>query len=76
MTEIFSSQASIFKFWLGQDLLIVTSRPSDIEILSNSCLEKGKFYNLGKNIVREGLLNEPGTHLLYEEWKLYVFLFK
>ncbi|XP_063924255.1 cytochrome P450 4C1-like isoform X2 [Zophobas morio] len=65
MTEIFSSQASIFKFWLGQDLLIVTSKPSDIEILSNSCLEKGKFYNLGKNIVREGLLNEPVS-----KWKV------
>ncbi|XP_044261197.1 cytochrome P450 4c3-like [Tribolium madens] len=59
VTDHLEKYPSIFKFWLGKDLIVVTSRPEDVEIILNCCLEKPKFYAYGKKLLRNCLFIAP-----------------
>lgn len=63
MTKLFETQPSIFKFWLGKDLIVVTSRPEDVELVLNNCFGKPKFYDYSFKLFRYGLLIAPGQYL-------------
>ncbi|EFA05709.1 cytochrome P450-like protein [Tribolium castaneum] len=56
LTKLFEAQPPIFKFWLGQDLVVATSRLKDVEIILNNCFEKPKFYNFMCEVTGNGLL--------------------
>ncbi|KYB27141.1 Cytochrome P450 4c3-like Protein [Tribolium castaneum] len=59
MTQIFETYPTLSKFWLGKDLIVITSRPEDVEIVLNSCFEKPKFYKYAYKLFRTGLLIAP-----------------
>ncbi|XP_044261138.1 cytochrome P450 4C1-like [Tribolium madens] len=63
MIQVFGTRPSIFKFWLGKDLLVVTSKPEDVEIVLNnsSCFGKPKFYDFAFKLFRNGLLIAPAS---------------
>nr|XP_015836193.1 PREDICTED: uncharacterized protein LOC662514 [Tribolium castaneum] len=63
MVKVFETQPSVFKFWLGKDLLVVTSKPEDVEIVlnNNSCFGKPKFYDFAFKLFRNGLLIAPAS---------------
>ncbi|XP_044261131.1 cytochrome P450 4C1-like isoform X1 [Tribolium madens] len=59
MIKLFETQPSIFKFWLGKDLIVVTSRPEDVETVLSNCFGKPKFYDYSYKLFRDGLLIAP-----------------
>lgn len=60
MIELIKSQPPIFKFWLGNELLVVTTRPEDIEIVLSNCFERPKYYNYSLKLFGNGILLLPG----------------
>lgn len=62
MNELVESQPPIFKLWLGKDLLVVTSRPEDVELVLTNCFGKPKFYSYAFKLFRDGLLIAPGQY--------------
>ncbi|XP_015836239.2 cytochrome P450 4C1, partial [Tribolium castaneum] len=64
MLRLTKSQPPLFKIWLGQDLIFVTSRPEDCEIILSKCFTKGKFATFMDPIFWEGLLTAPAI-----KWK-------
>ncbi|KAJ3655449.1 hypothetical protein Zmor_014580 [Zophobas morio] len=64
-TSVCKTQPAVFKLWLGGHLLIVTSQPEDIEIFLTKYLKKGTFYEFGKELMGDSLINLP-----VEQWKV------
>ncbi|XP_044261137.1 cytochrome P450 4C1-like [Tribolium madens] len=64
MLRMTKSQPPRFKVWLGQDLIFVTSRPEDCEIILNKCFTKGTFARFMAPVFWDGLLTSPAI-----KWK-------
>ena len=53
----------VTKFWVGAELYIVTTRPTDVEKILTNCLTKSPFYdNLG-GVIKDSLLTLKGTRI-------------
>jgi hypothetical protein len=48
------------KLWLGDKLVIVVSRPEDVEKILNNSLEKGLMYKFVIPVFGDGLFTRPG----------------
>nr|XP_015836253.1 PREDICTED: cytochrome P450 4C1 [Tribolium castaneum] len=54
-----SYPSEVAKIWVGPTLLVSITKPEDVEIVLNKCLERPKFYEFGKEIVGSGILTAP-----------------
>lgn len=70
MLNIVRSQPPFFKLWLGPELVVVSSRPQDLEIILNKCFEKGKIIKFAKPILGDGLL------IAHRKFLFFKFLIK
>ncbi|XP_044261196.1 cytochrome P450 4C1-like [Tribolium madens] len=59
MTQLLESYPEVAKIWFGNNLIVSVSRPEDVEIILNNCLEKPKIYNFAFSLVGNGLLTAP-----------------
>ncbi|XP_072159666.1 cytochrome P450 4C1-like [Bemisia tabaci] len=66
VTEQCEEYGSPYKFWLGSRLLVVITKPEDIQIILNSSktLDKGDVYKIFEPVVGAGLVIAP-----VEKWK-------
>ncbi|VVC38988.1 Cytochrome P450 [Cinara cedri] len=51
----------LFKLWAGNKLVVVISKPEDLQIIFNSskALDKGFLYNMATKFLGEGLITAP-----------------
>nr|XP_015836192.1 PREDICTED: uncharacterized protein LOC103313316 [Tribolium castaneum] len=70
LVHFVETQPEIFKFWLGQHLLVVTSRPEDVDCVVNKFFEKGPFFEFGKQLLGDGLLRAP-AHIWKDRRKMF-----
>ncbi|VVC31200.1 Cytochrome P450, E-class, group I,Cytochrome P450,Cytochrome P450, conserved site, partial [Cinara cedri] len=57
-----------FKLWAGNKLVVVISKPEDLQIIFNSskALDKGFLYNMATKFLGEGLITAP-----VDKWKIH-----
>lgn len=60
MDYLIKSQPPIFKMWFGPELVIITSRARDSEIILSKYTDRGRFSDFGKSLLGEGLLCSQG----------------
>lgn len=60
--ELFEEYPDLGKFWLGEDLFYIISKPKYLEIVLNhpGILEKLDLYRYTKPIIGDGLISGPG----------------
>lgn len=76
LLNIASTQPPIFKMWLGQELVVTTSRLQDLEIILNKCVDRGKFFRFGKPVVGDGMLTSLRKSLIVLNYQVKKWVFK
>jgi hypothetical protein len=60
IVEVMQKYKAPMKLWLGDKLVIVVSRPEDVEKILNNSLEKGLMYKFVIPVFGDGLFTRPG----------------
>ncbi|XP_044260315.1 cytochrome P450 4g15-like [Tribolium madens] len=56
VTKLLESYPSVAKIWFGNNLIVSVSRPEDVEIILNNCLEKPKIYHFEMDFLQHQLI--------------------
>ncbi|CAH1377433.1 unnamed protein product [Tenebrio molitor] len=59
LTTLFGRYPNVFSVWMGKELYIGLSRPKDLEIILNRCLNKGNVYEYTEDYFYDSLITAP-----------------